>query len=98
MRGRDVERDVFDETTEIFVFRDEIGFAIHFHQNADLALQMNVRSNDAFLGRTRRLLTRTRDPFGSQNRLCFRKISLCLGQGAFAVHHARVCFFAELFN
>src|SRR5437870_487444 len=52
VRRRDVERDVFHETAEIFVLGHEISFAIYFDEHADFALQMNVRSDDAFLRHT----------------------------------------------
>src|SRR5947209_3169574 len=65
MGGCDVERDVLYELAELLVLRHEIRFAIHFHQDTNLPLQMNVGSNDAFLGRTRRFLARAGDSFGA---------------------------------
>ena len=61
--------DVLDEFPEIFVLRHEIGLAIHFHENAYLSLQMNVGSDDPFLGRARRFLARAGDAFGAQDGL-----------------------------
>src|SRR5437763_1552609 len=51
MGGSNVQGDVFNEAAEVFVLGHEIGLAVHFHQHSDFALQMNVRGNDAFLGR-----------------------------------------------
>ncbi len=57
---------------EVFVLGHEIRFAIYLHQHADLALQVNVGSNDAFLGRARRFLARAGDSLGPQNRFGLR--------------------------
>src|SRR6267143_1248064 len=98
VRRRDVQRDVFDEAAEIFVLGHEIGLAIDFNQHANFALQMNIRGDDALLGHARRLLARARDSFGSQNRFRFGEVATGFGQSAFAIHHSRVRFFAELLD
>ena len=38
------------------------------------------------------------DALGAQNRLRFLEIAAGFGERAFAIHHARVGFLAELFN
>ena len=38
------------------------------------------------------------DPFGAQKRFSFVEIASGLGQGALAIHEARVGFLAELFD
>ncbi len=92
------KRDVLHECAEIFVLGDEIGLAIHFHQHADFSLQMNVGSDDSFLRRARRFLARAGDAFCAQDRFRFFQVAARFGQRAFAIHHARVGFFAELLN
>ena len=69
----DVQSDVLHEIAEVFVLRHEIGLAIHFDQHADFALQMNVGSDNAFLGRAGRFLARAGDALCAQNRLGFSK-------------------------
>ena len=98
MRRRDVQRDVFHERAEVFVLCDEIGFAIHFHQDADFTLQMNVGSDDAFLGRARRFLARAGDAFRAQDRFRLFQVAIGFRERTFAVHHTGVGFFAELLN
>ena len=98
MRRRDVQRDVFHECAEVFVLRHEIGLAIHFHQNADFSLQMNVGSDDAFLGRARRFFACAGDALRAQNRLRFFQIAAGFRKRTLAIHHAGVGFFAELLN
>ena len=94
----DVKGDVFDESTEAFVFGHEIGLAIDLDENADLALKVNVGGDDAFFGRAGRLFAGASDPFGTQKRFGFVEIASGLGQGAFAIHEARVGLLAKLFD
>ncbi len=94
----DVQCDVFNELTKILVPGHEVGLAIHFHEHADLALQVNVRGHDAFLRRPRGFFSRAGDSFHSQNRLRFFWITAALRQSALAIHKASAGLFTELLN
>ena len=71
MRRRNVQGDVLYELAKILVPGHEVGFAIYFHKDADLPLQVDVGSHDAFLRSTRGLFSCAGDAFHSQNRLAF---------------------------
>ena len=75
--------------------RDEIRLAVHLHQHAHLALQVDVRGHDAFLGSARAFAFGLGDALLAQDRLGFFEVAAGFGQGAFAVHHARVGFVAQ---
>ena len=88
----------FTNSRKFFVLRHEIGFAIHFHQHADLALQMNVGSDDTFLRRAGGFFPGAGDAFRAQGRFGLLQIAARLSQRAFAIHHAGVGFLPELLN
>ena len=46
----DVHRNILDELLEFSTARDEIGFAIEFHQDADFAAHVNVRTDCTLRG------------------------------------------------
>src|SRR5882757_7053097 len=98
VRGGDMQRDVFHELPEILVPRYEISLAIHLYEHTDLALKVNVGSNDTFLRRARSFVARARDPFRAQNRLRFLQIAARFLQRAFAIHHACVGFLTQFLN
>ena len=98
MRRGDMQGDVLHEVAEVFVLGHEIGFAIHFDEHADFALQMNVGGDNAFLGRARGFLARAGDAFRPQDRFGLFQIAASFGERALAIHNAGVGFFAELFN
>jgi hypothetical protein len=94
VRRSNVQGDVFYELAKILVPRHEVGLAIHLHEHANLPLQVNVGSHDAFFGHARRLLTSAGNSFGSQNRLRFFQITAALHKSALAIHETRVGFLA----
>ena len=40
--------NIFDKILEGLILGNEIGFAVHFHQHANLAAGMNIGTNGAF--------------------------------------------------
>ena len=98
MRCSNVQRDVFDELAEVFIPRHKIGFAIDLNQHSDLALQMDVGSNDSLLRYARRFLARTGDALGPQDRLRLGQITAALNKSALAIHEAGIGFLAELLH
>ena len=69
-----------------------------FDEHAHLALQVDVGSHDAFLGGATPFAFGFGDAFFAQDRFGGFEVAVGFGQGAFAVHHARVGFVAQGFD
>lgn len=93
-----MEGDVLDELTEVIVAGDEIGFAIHLDQDADLPTHVDVGSDDAFFGFASSFLGGGKVEFFAEDFFAFFEVAFGFFEGAFAVHHARIGFFAEQFD
>ena len=98
MRRRNVQRDIFDKIAKDLVLRDEISLAVYLDEDPNLPLEMDIRRDDTLLCHPRRFFARASNALRAQNRLRLRQISLRLGQRPFAIHHASVCFIAELLD
>ena len=73
-----MQRNIFNKLPEILVSRHEISLAVHFHEHANLALQMNVRGDNAFLRGARRFFCSTGDALGAQDRFGLLEIATTL--------------------
>ena len=96
--GGDLKRHVLNEGAEALVAGDEVGFAIDFDQHADLVADVNVGADDAFLGFATGLLRRGGCAFFAEDRFGGGEVALGFDERLFAIHHARVGFFAELLD
>src|SRR6266511_3634745 len=94
VRRSNVQGDVLYELAKILVLRHEVGLTIHLHEHANLPLQVNVGSHDAFFRCTRSLFTGAGNSFGAQNRLRFSQIAAALNKSALAIHETCVGFLA----
>ena len=90
--------DVLDELAKDVVLGDEIGFAVDFNQDADLALQMNIGGDDALPGHARRLLAGAGDAFLAEEFLGLDHVAARLIECPLAIHHSRVGLFAKFFD
>jgi hypothetical protein len=89
--------EILDEVLEVIGAGDEIGFAVHLDEYAELGARMNIRSDDALTRDARGLLRGGSDAMLAQDDLGFSEIPVCLHQCALAFHHARAGAVAELF-
>ena len=83
---------------EVFRAGDEIGFAIHFDQNAEFAIGAQESADEALLGGARFLLAGAGDAFFAEDDFGFGHIAVRFDESPLAIHHARAGAFAELFN
>ncbi|VTR70656.1 hypothetical protein DESC_820016 [Desulfosarcina cetonica] len=95
--GRDMHGDVSGEFAEVVGFGHEIGFAVHFHHDADLAAHVDVGLHRALGSGPARPLGGGGDAFLTQKVHRFFKVALTFDQRGLAVHHARAGFFTEFF-
>ena len=93
-----MQRDVFDELSEILVSRYEISLAIHLDEHTNFALQMNVGRDDAFLCRTRGLFRGAGDAFRAQNRFGLFEVAAAFDESTLAIHKSGIGLFAELLD
>jgi hypothetical protein len=98
VRSSDVQRDVFDEVAETFVFRDKVSLAVYFNEYAHFSLQMDVGSNHSLFGGSGCLLRSTGDPFLPEDILGFIQIAARLDQRSFTIHHAGACLLTQLLD
>ena len=94
--GGDVHGDIVHQLLEIVGAGHEIGLAVDFHQDAELAAGVDVAADQALLGDARGLLVRGRDATLPQNDFRVAQVAVGLYQGALAVHHAGAGAVAEL--
>src|SRR5262249_45357621 len=98
LRRGDMQRDIFYELPEVFISSYEISLAIHLYEHTNLALQMNVGGDDAFLCGTCGLFRGTGDAFCAQNRFGFPKVAVALDESALAIHESSIGLFTELLD
>src|ERR1700730_14486854 len=98
MRRRDMQRQIFNKLTKIFVLGDKIGFAIHFNQHTNSSLQMDIGSNETVLCGTAGFLRRARNAFLAENLLCFFEVSAGFDERLLTIHHSCVGFFTQFLD
>jgi len=86
------------QTLEVIRPRDEIRFAVHFHQHADLSTHVDVAADQSFVRRPAGFLCRLRQSALAKNRGGFFEITLGLREGSLAFHHSRAGGIAEFLH
>ncbi len=89
---------VLCERDEVIVLRDEVGFAVHFHQRAGLAVFRDERADHALRGHTAGRLARLGAALDAQ--LLFGRFQIAVGfdQRLFAFHHAETGHLAQFLD
>src|SRR5580692_105356 len=93
-----VHRDVAGKLCKLRISCDEIGFAIHLDQHADLAAGVDVTRDEPFIGLALGFLCRLRRAALEQER--FRAFDVAGGveQRFAAIHHRRARLFTQRFD
>ena len=84
-----MHRDLAREVLEVVGARDEVRFAVHLHEDADLAAHVDVAADQPFVGRAAGLLRRLREPALAEDRRRLVDVAVGLGERRLALHHAR---------
>ena len=92
-----VRGDIAGELLKIFGAGDKIGFAIHFDEDAELAVGADGGRDEALLGATRFLVAGAGDPFLRRTTSASPRSPLASTESLFAIHHACAGSFAEFF-
>src|SRR6266571_476037 len=98
LRGRDVHRQILDQRLEVGGPGDEVGLAVHLHQDPDPAPGVDVGADRALGGRPRGALGRGGLAALPQDLVGRLEIAPGLDQGGLAVHHRRPAALAELLH
>ena len=96
--GRDLKQDVLYQSLEFIIARDEIGLAVDFDQDADLAARVDVRRNHPFIGRSAHFLAGRGQPFLSQPVDRLVHIIVAFHQRLLAVHNSGSRLLPEIFD
>ena len=73
---------------ELIGARNEVGLAVHFHEDADLAAHVDVAADRALAGRAAGLLRRRREAALAQQGGGRFEVAVRFGQRGFAFHEA----------
>ena len=90
--------DVADEGLEVFVFGNEVGFAVHFEQDAGSGVGVDAGGDDAFVGGAVGHCRGLGDAALAEQLDGGFDVAVGFGEDFFAVHHAGVGFVAEFFD
>src|SRR5437773_2222696 len=93
-----MHRNILHQSLKIRAAGGEIRLAVDFHKNTELAASMDVVSDHAFGGYSRRLLLGGGEALFSQNDDCLFDIALGFDERIPAVHHSCSGLFAELLD
>ena len=96
--GGDVHRDLLDERGELIRARDEVRFAVHLDEHADLAAHVDVAADRALAGRAAGLLRRRGETPLAQEGRGGLDVAIGFGEGGFAFHEAGAGEIAQLLD
>ena len=94
----DLHRHVLDEPLEFLRASDEVGFAVHFDQYAELRASVDVASDDTLVRGASALLLGNRDAPLAQIDFGSGHVAAGLHQGPLALHESGTALVAEFLD